>query len=519
MKRSLTLAVMVALLLTVPLFGQTETTTGSINGAITDNTAAALPGVTVTAVNADTGLTRTTVTENDGTYRIPLLPPGRYRVSAELSGLGNAAKSGVTVLLGTSTQVDLSIQPQLAETITVTAESPVVDVTETASAEAVTQNEIDNLPILGRDFKDLVLLTPGVATAFGGRVSLVGARGTAVDYNIDGANANSDFFAEERGGTSAPYVFSQAAIREFRVIRNTYSAEYARGGGGTMNAITKSGTNELTGELFYYHRDEEWSEEREVDGIDEFFEPRNADQYGFAAGGPIMRDKLFYFVNGDFQKISEPFNSFDFRTSSQFQGLPSDVQSAVVSRIEQLTGRPLAEEFSYDTREDQQPWLGKIDWNSGNNHHLNVRWNYSDFNNFPSESSGTLSAQGDEYNTVNSYVGQLDSVITSSLYNFALVQYSIEERPINALTSGVPFTQIGGLQSGNLQIGQRDFLPNGTDEEKWEIKDTLTWNFGNNHTFKGGFNYLTVDITNLFARNLAGNFTFPTPAAFLAGTP
>ncbi|MBK5258123.1 MAG: carboxypeptidase regulatory-like domain-containing protein, partial [Thermoanaerobaculia bacterium] len=292
MRGRLHLVFAIVFLFSASLFAQTETTTGSIGGFVTDNSGGALPGVTVTARNANTGMTRMSVTELDGKYQLPLLSPGTYTVTAELAGLGNAQRDKATVLLGTATKVDLVLRPQVAETITVTAESPVVDVTETASSEAVTQNEISNLPILGRDFKDLVLLTPGVSTAFGGRVSLVGARGTAVDYNIDGANANSDFFAEERGGTAAPYVFSQAAIREFRVIRNTYSAEYSRGGGGTMNAITKSGTNDLQGELFYYHRDEEWADERDVANIDEFFSPRNADQYGFAVGGPIMRDKL-----------------------------------------------------------------------------------------------------------------------------------------------------------------------------------------------------------------------------------
>lgn len=506
------------LMLALPAAAQVESTTGSINGVVTDDTGAALPGVTVTANNVQTGLTRTAVTGGDGTYQAPLLPPGQYRVSAELAGLGTAQRDKVTVLLGTSTKVDVRIRAQVAETITVTAESPIVDVTESASGESVTQNEIENLPILGRDFKDLVLLTPGVATAFGGRVSLVGARGTAVDYNIDGANANSDFFAEERGGTAAPYVFSQAAIREFRVIRNTYSAEYTRGGGGTMNAITKNGTNNLIGEAFWYRRDKEWADERTVAGIEEFFEPRNADQYGLAVGGPILHDRLFFFVNADLQKIQEPFNTTDFRNSSQFAALPADVRTSVLSRLETLVGRSLDEEFSYDTRENQDTYLTKLDWNIANSHHFNIRWNFSDFNNFPSESSGTLSNQGDEFNTVNSYVGQLDSVLTNSLYNFALVQYSLEERPINALTTSFPQISIAGLTSGSVFFGQRDFLPNGTDEEKFEVKDTLSWNRGN-HQFKTGFNYLTVDIANLFVRDLAGDFQFTTPQTFLAGTP
>ena len=518
MKNRFLLILAAALIVATPLLAQTETTTGSINGVISDNTGGALPGVTVTATNTQTGLSRTAVTESDGTYTIPQLPPGTYRVNAELAGLGTARRTGVSILLGSSTKVDVKLQPQLAETITVTADSPVVDTTDATAGEAVTQREIENLPILGRDFKDLILLTPGVTTAFGGRVSLVGARGTAVDFNIDGANANSDFFAEERGGTAAPYVFSQAAIREFKVIRNTYSSEYSRGGGGTMNAITKSGTNELDGEAFYYLRDKEWADKRKINGIEESFDARDAAQYGVAVGGPILRDRLFWFINADLQRIEEPFNTVDFRNSTQFAALPADVRTGVVTKLEQLVGHSLDQEFRYDTRKNQDTWLAKIDWNAGSKNHFNLRWNNSEFNNFPSESTGTLSAQGEEFNTVNSYVGQLDSVLSNSLYNFALGQYSLEERPINPLTTTFPKINISGLTSGTVSFGQQDFLPNGTDEEKWEIKDTLTW-IGGSHQVKTGFNYLTVDVANLFVRDRAGDFFFNTPAAFLAGTP
>ncbi|HEY0787566.1 MAG TPA: TonB-dependent receptor, partial [Thermoanaerobaculia bacterium] len=356
-------AVLCLIFLAGAVFAQTTTTTGEINGVVTDSSGAVLPGVTVTATNVETGLTRTAVTEADGKYTIPLLPPGTYRVRAELAGLGEAQRDGVRVLLGQAANIRFTLNPQVTEEITVTAETPVVDTTQSGSTTAVTQEEISDLPILGRDFKDLVLLTPGVSNSFGGRVSLNGARGMSTDYNIDGANANSDFFGEERGGTAAPYVFSQAAIKEFQVIRSSYSVEYARGGGGTMNAITKSGTNQVSGEAFFYRRDQEWADERDLPaGTSEFFDPRDADQYGFAVGGPIMRDRLFYFVNGDFQKIEEPFTQTDFRTTNAFNALPQDVRQGVVSKLESLFG-PLDQQFTYDTRENQDTWLGKIDWN------------------------------------------------------------------------------------------------------------------------------------------------------------
>ena len=506
-------------LCTASLYAQTGSTTGEITGRITDSSNSGLPGVTVTATNEDTGQTRTAVTESDGAYRLPLLSPGSYRVAAELSGLGQASRENIQVSLGSAAQVSLNLNPSMSEEITVTADSPLVDTNQSGSTEAVSEQEIENLPILGRDFKDLILLTPGVTTAFGGRVALVGARGTAVDFNIDGANANSDFFAEERGGTSAPYVFSQAAIKQFQVIRTTYSAEYSRGGGGTMNAITKSGANDLAGELFYYKRDEEWADDRSTAGIDEFFDPRNANQYGLAIGGPIVRDKLFFFGNLDFQDIKEPLTTADIRNNAGFIALPADVRQAFITRIEGQLGYSLDQEFRYDTKENQETLLGKIDWNIGNSNHFNVRWNNSEFNNLPSESTGTFSNQGEEFNTVNSYVGQLDSILSSSMYNFGLVQYSLEERPITNINGDFPSTGIRvGSPAATFTFGQRDFLPNGTDEEKWEIKDTFSYMRGQ-HQFKTGFNYLTVDVANLFVRDRSGDFVFGSVQDFLANKP
>src|SRR5206468_8958387 len=172
------------------LFAQSvNITTGGINGRVTDSGGGALPGVTVTATSLDTGLTRSVVTENDGTYVITLLPPGRYRVDAELAGLGRSSVPSANVLLGNSTKVDVKLAPQVAETITVTAAAPVVDVTRTGTAVSVTNQQIESLPILGRDFRSLASLTPGVLDAFGGRITANGARGIATDYNIDGATS------------------------------------------------------------------------------------------------------------------------------------------------------------------------------------------------------------------------------------------------------------------------------------------------------------------------------------------
>ena len=213
--------------ITVAAFGQgVNLTSGSITGHITDSTGAALPGVTVTATNAETGLNRNAVTDSTGEYRFNLLPPGRYRVDAELAGLGKASSPAVTVLLGNDTKADLKIAPQVAESITVSAVAPIIDTQRTGMAASVTNQQIENLPLLGRDFRSLAALTPGVSAGSFDTASITanGARPLSTDFNIDGASSNNDFFGQQTGGTRAPFTFSQAAIKEFQVIRTQYDA-------------------------------------------------------------------------------------------------------------------------------------------------------------------------------------------------------------------------------------------------------------------------------------------------------
>jgi len=504
---------------------QTNVSTGQISGAVTDQDNVSLPGVTITVTNVQTGLTRTLITEDSGSYTVALLPPGRYRVEAELSGFGTARRQDVTVLLGTSSNVNLKITPQLSEEITVTAVAPVVDATQSDSTTSVTQDQIENLPILGRDFRDLILLTPGAADAGAGRVTLNGAKGIGTDFNIDGAESNNDFFGEQRGGTEQPFSFSQAAIREFQVIRSTYSAEYGKGIGATMNAVTKSGTNELEGQVFYFLRDKDWADDRSLNlssGLSvvggDTFQAKNSDQYGFAVGGPVIQDRLHFFANTDFQKISEKVTVEDVRNSTAFLALTPETRSAFVARVESLVGRPFDEELRYSTKEDQDTYLLKFDANVGSSHHLSFRDNYSEFHNFPSEATATISSQGDERSIFNTAVMQMESVLTNSLFNQLILQVAKDERPIEPLNNTIPFIQVFGLGSTAFQFGQNDFLPNNTIERKRQLKDSLAF-IWNDHNFKTGLEYLSSDVLNFFPRERSGEYQFNNVADFLAGRP
>ena len=524
MPRRQFICILALILLFIPAsFAQSvNATTGSVGGKVTDNTAAALPGVTVTATNVETGLVRTAVTEGDGAYLLSLLPPGRYRVEAELAGLGKATNGNVVVLLGNNTKTDLSINPQLSQEITVTAAAPVIDVTRSGQTTSVTEKQIENLPILTRDFRALATLTPGVNEAFGGRVQSNGGRGITTDFNIDGANANSEFFGEQTGGTRAPFTFSQAAIREFQVIRSQYNAEYGRGVGATMNAITKSGTNDVDGEVFYFLRKKSWASSRPatINGLPatESFRARDSKQPGFAAGGPIARDKAFFFINADFQRQKLPIIANDFTTRTQFTSLPAATQAAFLQRFESVVGHPFAQEINYDQTFDQNTYLAKVDLNLGAKHHASIRDNYSDFHNANNQTGfQLLSNQGDEHDKFNQLVGQAESVFSNTLFNQLIAQYETQERPISPISEGYP--EIVVTQgSATATFGNINFLPNNTKEKKYQLKDSLTWIMGQ-HTFKGGAEGLWEHFDNLFPRFARGQYSFASVQDFIDNKP
>ena len=521
------------LLLPPLVFGQTvNVTTGSVNGTITDSTGGVLPGVTVTATNLDTGLSRTAVSESSGGYLINLLPPGHYRVDAELSGLGKASNASVAVLLGNATKTDLKIAPQVAESVTVSATLPTVDTTRTGTAASVTNDQIENLPVLGRDFKSLAYLTPGIVDAFGGRITANGARGLATDYNIDGATSNNDFFGENTGGTRAPFTFSQAAIREFQVVRSQYDAEYGRGVGAQINAITKSGTNMVSGEAFVFYRNSACL----IGGSDGFmctgarattlangqivvdsFKAKDSTQGGFAVGGPIVPNKVFFFGNYDSQHQKLPITiTNDVRLSTGYKALSATDQAAFIGKLEGFLGHPYDQELLYDQTFNQNTYFGKVDANLGPTSHLSIRDNYTNFENGNNQSLGHLSNQGTEHDKFNQLVGQLNTVFQKRYVNELLVEYADDTRPVDPFTTGSEISI--NLTSTTPFFGQNDFLPNNTTEKKTQVRDSLQFSMGA-HNLKVGTDLLFMHIDNLFPRNIGGVYGYSSAANYLNNTP
>ncbi len=481
------------------VWAQANVATGQLFGTARDPDGAVLPGVTINATNESTGFSRSAVTDASGFFRIDLLPPGSYELRSNLTGFRSEVARGVNVTLGSSVRVDFALQlSAVEEEIVVTGESPVVETSNPNIGTAVSDEAIANLPLQGRDFTDFVLLTPGTGVSDvdqveGGRNGInMGARAIQNSFNIDGSNAQSSFFGEERGGTRPPFTFSQAAIKEMQVLKSPYNLQYSATG-GVINAITKSGTNDFHGEVFGYYTDDSLTEEDALG--------RKADseqlQYGFALGGPIMRDKLHFFTSLDTQDFETPH-------FTQWEDFPEGREA----EWEALTGLDYEQETSnYPTTNDALVILLKLDWQLGDNHLLTGRYNYSDQEgeNLTStfEDVGQ-SNNGLEQNSFDSLVLTLNSVFSDDMFNEAFVQFAFEERPRAPNNTTLPETQIRGFLG---TFGQTQFHPSGLDEERVQIVDNLTYYLGR-HTLKGGINFDLVSFDNFFPRYAGGVYQY-----------
>ena len=525
------LAVVCALGVATSAFGQTvNSTTGSIAGTATDDTGAGLPGVTVTATNLDTGQTRTAFTDKDGGYGLSLLPPGNYKVLAELKGLGKSEVPRATVLLGNTTRTDLKLTMQVSETVTVTAGSSLIDTTRAGMTQSVTNQQIDALPLLGRDFRSLASLTPGMSTAsYDGAMTANGARALSTDFNIDGASSNNDFYGQQTGGTRAPFTFSQAAIQEFQVIRTQYDAEYGRGVGAAVNAITKSGTNDFHGSAFFYDRRASWAATRPTVfptdfggtsyplAVSDSYLAKDVTQPGFVVGGPILRDTLFFFGGFDSMKQSQPaIIGNDMRTSSQFLALTPAQQQTALAKIQSAVGAPYEAGLNYSVDNTLKTYLLKFDGNLGSNHHWSLRDNIT---NFDTTNSGATSSFGlNQTNEVDKFyqaVLEVDSVFTSNLSNVFIAQLARDQRPVTTVYGGTEFS----VNFGTTQyFGFNDATPSTADEKKTQLKDTVQFQW-KGHSLKAGAELLHRNLFDAYPRYAAGLYGFNSLLTFVNNTP
>ena len=484
--------------------GQTRATAADLVGTVRDQTGAVLPGVVVTATNIATNVARSTTTQTDGRFALQALPPGDYRVEATLSGFVTETRDDLTLRLGTLAELDFTLKVSgTAEAVRVIADAPLVDVQKTAVASVVSQQQIENLPIDGRNFISFAIITPGVTTdrtpqqgasATSG-LTFAGQRARSNNITVDGLNNNDAALGSVRA------TFSQEAVREFQVLTNSYSAEFGNATGGVVNIVTKSGTNTFTGNAFGFVRDDALN----AKGHFEQFDPAGApidlekapysqEQFGGTLGGPIRRDRSFFFVSierldvaasnlvtiEDRAIVAHPFTGAPL-------GTPAQILRAAGFPVE--TGN-----VGYDVNSTQ--FLAKVDHQLKRDHALALRFNTSDALNENIEPFGGITARSraaalDAEDFV--FAAGLTSVFSSRWVNEARFQYGYRDQLVRSLDPACGGLCIGSDQGGPTlevtgvaSVGRQRFTPNTRTTALFQVVDTVSLAAGS-HLFKAGF--------------------------------
>lgn len=494
-----------------------QSATGSIKGDVLDASGGAIPGAIVTAKSADTGAVRTAKSGPAGSFTFPLLPVGVYAVSAELSGFTPAKAASVTVSIGVDVTLRLVLEPGgVSERVTVSGEAPLIDATKSDVSSVMDEKFVKNLPTNGRNFLDVVLSTPSVVkdNFRVGDLVFAGQRGTLNSLVVDGADNNNTFFGQAFGRTGsgrAPYQFSLDSVKEFEVNTSGYSAEYGRAGGAIINVVTKSGTNDFHGNGYYFYRDDSLNAKEYLDAVNgKAKSPYNYDQFGATIGGPIVRDKLFFFANYDGQR-NDIINSVILNIPP---GTPTDPDTlAGIAKLQKLA-------FDYSKKQDQDTYMFKTDYEISSAHHLSLRYNRQDFTGVGFESNGQTVAfehSGDSLVKTDTAAGSFASSFTPSFFNELRGQWAKDSEPGTANSSN-PEAAVNQSSVPVLTIGENFFSPRETTIERWQVADTATTLFST-HALKTGFDYQHDKILNYFPGNFFGSYTFQSIASFNRGLP
>ncbi|MBL8176761.1 MAG: TonB-dependent receptor [Bryobacterales bacterium] len=508
-------------LLSRSAYSQSEIGGATLNGSVTDSSGAAVAGAKVTAQNRDTGLERSAVSSEAGLYNLVRMPVGRYDLTVEYQGFKTAKKPDVPLAVGAVLTIDVQLEVGASsESVTVTAETPVIESTRSQTSTAVNEKAVRDLPINGRNFLDFTVLTPGVVRdPRGGDLSFGGQRGTANSLLVDGGDSNNLFFGQSSGraGTRNPYTFSQEAVQEFQVNTSGYNAETGRAGGGVINVVTKSGGNEFHGTGFWFFRDKGLN-------ANTFFnnaagrvkQPYHFNQFGGNVSGPAARNKLFFFYNYDGQRNTLP-NPVFFPTNI---AIPSDAASQAAA------GELRAFLTPYTTGFDNSIHTVKMDWIASATDTFNVRYNYHRFNGKNFENAGAQSAAehtGNSQNNTDNIAMQYTKVIGSNKVFDSRFIFLKDNAPGQANATS-PEAQIRQSGATMVAIGRNNFSPRYTNTKKLNFIESLAWNSGK-HALKAGADLNFERIDNFFPGNFGGSFVFDSladwtnkrPSAFTQG--
>ncbi|MBL8294242.1 MAG: TonB-dependent receptor, partial [Bryobacterales bacterium] len=462
-------------------FAQANANKAEITGTVYDSRQAAVPNAAVTIRNTRTGLERTQASNEFGRFRAVLLDPGTYHITATAQGFAPAVVEGLQLAVGSSVAVDITVQVRPATTSIEVGET-MINIVQPAPSTLIHDRVITSLPINGRRFHDFAVLTPTVQVdPQRGQLSFAGQRGVNSNIMLDGGDYNQPFFGGIRGGERSNSIITvpQSAIQEFQVVTVGYSAEYGRSTGGILNTITKSGNNEVHGEAFYLLRHKEMGSQDPVQLISSL---ETLQQYGGGIGGPIKRDKLFFFGAVERQDSTTP------RRVLFAQLLNRPVLPAGREAFDFF----LSEERGFTQTNDALAATARLDYQTRKGHRLTLRYNFSDATADNAVSVGgaldpftnrAFSNDGIEKDRIHNGAFQYTHILSPSVVNDVRLIASLEDRPrlANSATPQVDARPIG-------LFGARNFLPTTQDDKRYQVADALSTTRGS-HTLKFGFDF------------------------------
>ena len=519
------------LALTSTVWGQAEITTGTVQGDVADEKGGTVPGATAEIKNLDTNFSRTQTTTADGHFAFLLLPPGRYTLTVSKQGFATIVQQNLTLTVGQAITLPVSMKiSATSERIVVTA-TPVIESTETASSSTLNELSVSSTPVLGRKFEDLLTLTPGVSIVQGpdgDEINFNGQRGIFNNISLDGGDYNNGFFGEQLGGQRAAIDITLDAVKEFQVVASGASAEFGRTGGGVVNVITKSGTNDVHGSLFYFQRLEALASNTS-DGkpLDSF----HREQFGGTIGGPIKRDKMFVFGAFEqiFENLTRPNLSTPLGAACSVANPVAGVNDAVINASPECQRVALLNFLKTSrNQDDSQPVkhpirnsaaLGKFDWLVTPKNQLSASYNFDYSKNtnqtFDVPTYGT-SANGIEGpSKINVVNFNMNTTLSASKLNEAHFSYDRELRPRAATQSNVPADTGVGF-GPTFRFGNPFFLEPTVDETIWrtQLRDNFSILSGR-HTFKLGGEWLHTNNSQVFRGFFSGRYLFDSPVGFL----
>lgn len=533
MAKGFAISLLIVSAVTISVVAQTQSTAGTIQGTVSDEKGGAVAGATVEIKNLDTNATRTLTTDDDGRYVALSLQPGPYSITVTRPGFATSVAERMELTVGQALNVLVTMKVSGVEERVTISGAPIVDTVKTESSTTLNERSVNTTPILGRKFEDLLTLTPGVSIVQGpdgDEINFAGQRGIFNNITLDGGDYNNGFFGEQLGGQRAAIDIPLDAVKEFQVVATGAAAEFGRTAAGVINVISKSGTNDFHGSLFYFQRLEGLSWHTE-DGkpLQDF----RRSQFGGTVGGPISKNKAFFFLA--LEGIRESLTRENLSTPL---GAPCPITTPVITnpaheaaingsaecqrvallnffrtRLNQEEGLPVKHEIN------NTAILGKVDWDLTSAHKLGISYNFDYSKNtnqtFDVPTYGT-SANGIEGpSKINNFNLNLYSTLSATKVNEAHFSYTRELRPRNAIQSNVPADTAMGFGT-TFRFGHPFFLNPNVDELLWRthLKDNFSIISGN-HNVKFGGEWLHTLNDQVFRGFFQGRYIFDSVTGFL----